>query len=137
MKLRERLRRLSLANTPPETIALSVVLGVTLGVFPIYGCPTLLCVAAALVLRPHVPLLQAINAITGPLQFALVLPFHRLGRHLLPAVKAGVAGFTLRMIVGWFFVCLPIGLCLYAVLRFWLRRRAKRAETLAPAFQNG
>jgi hypothetical protein len=125
VNVRQQLRRLSLAGIPPETIALSVVLGVTLGVFPVYGCPTLLCVAAALLLRPHVPLLQAINAITGPLQLALALPFHRLGGHFVPAAT-GVGGFTLRMIAGWFLVCVPIGCCLYVMLWFWLRRRHAR-----------
>jgi hypothetical protein len=119
------LRGLSLAGAPPETIALSVVLGVTLGVFPVYGCPTLLCIAAALLLRPHVPLLHAINAVTGPLQLALALPFHQLGGHFVPGA-AGIGGFTLRMIAGWFLVSVPIGAALYLVLWFWLRRRHAR-----------
>jgi hypothetical protein len=126
VNLRRHFARLSLAGTPPETIALSVVLGVTLGVFPVYGVPTLLCAAAALLLRPHVPLLQAINLVTGPIQLALAWPFHRLGRLLLPAVH-GVAGFTLRMVTGWFLVCVPIGLFLYVILRLWLLRRVNRA----------
>jgi hypothetical protein len=121
VNLVRQFRRLSLAEIPPETIALSVVLGITLGVFPVYGFPTLLCVAAAFLFRPHVPLLHAINAVTGPLQFALILPFHRLGKLLLPAA-AGVGGFTLRMIAGWLLVCLPAGICLYFVLRLSLRR---------------
>jgi hypothetical protein len=125
VSFRQKLSRLSLAGTPPETIALSVVLGITLGVFPVYGCPTLLCLAAAVLLRPHAPLLHAINAVTGPLQLALALPFHRLGRQVLPAV-AGIGGFTLRMIAGWFLVCVPIGVALYVGLWFWLRRRHAR-----------
>jgi hypothetical protein len=132
MNLALHLRRLSLAGTSPETLALSIVLGVTLGVFPIYGCPTLLCVAAAFLFRPHVPLLQAVNAVTGPLQFALLLPFHRVGRHLLPGV-GGVGGFTLRMIAGWFLVCLPIGICLYLVLRYSLRSGGRVSLPACPA----
>jgi hypothetical protein len=117
------LRCVSLAGTPPETIALSVVLGLTLGVFPMYGVPTLLCLAAAILFRPHVPLLQAINAATTPLQVALALPFQRLGYCLLPD-GGGVPGFTMRMVAGWFLACVPIGLCSYVVLRLYLRRRA-------------
>jgi len=125
VKIAATLRRLSLADTPPETIALSVVLGLTLGVFPMYGVPTLLCLAAALLWRPHIPLLQAINAASTPLQFALALPFQRLGYHLLPDAP-GVTGFTLRMIAGWFLACVPAGLCSYVVLRLYLRRRQLR-----------
>ena len=125
MSIAATLRRLSLAGTPPETIALSVILGLTFGVFPMYGVPTLLCLAAALLWRPHIPLLQAINAATTPLQFALALPFHRLGYHLVPDAP-GVAGFTMRMVAGWFLACVPIGLCSYLVLRQYLRRRQLR-----------
>ena len=127
------LNRLTTEDVSPETIALSIVLGLALGVFPVYGCPTLLCVAAAFAVRPHVPLLHAINFVTSPLQLALIFPFHKVGERLLPAQAqlAGqgnwhaalvVYGFTTRVVAGWFLVCAPLGFALYLALAFTLRQ---------------
>ena len=55
MNLRRRLGAFSLEGIAPETMALSVALAVLLGVFPVYGCPTLLCAGAALLLRLNLP----------------------------------------------------------------------------------
>src|SRR5580692_2926222 len=47
--------RASVAGLSPETIALILVLGLVLGVFPVFGCPTLLCIVAALAFRLNLP----------------------------------------------------------------------------------
>jgi uncharacterized protein (DUF2062 family) len=121
-------RRCGLAHADPETVALAVALGLTLGVCPIYGAPTLLCLAAGWVLRPHVPLLQAINAASSPLQFALLLPFHALGTLILPrAMQSGAPGAVARVVAGWLLVSVPLGLSLYAAALGLLRLRARRA----------
>ena len=62
---------LSLEGVTAETLALSIGLALVLGVFPVYGCPTLLCAAAAIVLRLNLPAMQLDNALTTPLQLAL------------------------------------------------------------------
>jgi uncharacterized protein (DUF2062 family) len=125
---------LSLAGVSTETLVLSVGLALVLGIFPVYGCPTLLCAAAALILRLNMPAMQLVNVLTSPLQIALLIPFHRLGDLLLPAADAphpripGALAFfaaiwTLAMhaIAGWSCVCIPLGILLYAALR--VRRR--------------
>ena len=120
--------RFSLGNSAPETIALSVALGLTLGVFPIYGAPTLLCIAAACIFRPHVALLHAINAATSPLQLALLVPFHALGALVLRgAIAPGVGGAVARVIAGWLLISIPLGATVYVALLSALRRRAQRA----------
>lgn len=78
-------RILSLGAFTPEVLALSLAFGLVLGVFPMYGIPTLLCAGAAVVLRLNHPALQLVNLLSSPLQFALFMPFHRLGERLLPA----------------------------------------------------
>lgn len=45
----------------PEKIALSLALGVALGVFPVLGSTTALCALAALVLRLNLPAIQIVN----------------------------------------------------------------------------
>jgi uncharacterized protein (DUF2062 family) len=69
----------------PEKIALSIALGVTLGVFPVLGSTTVLCALAAVTLRLNLPAIQIINYFVYPLQIALLLPFFRVGEWLFRA----------------------------------------------------
>jgi len=128
-----RLRR-SLDEAPPHTIAATVALGLTLGVFPLYGAPTLLCIGAAIVFRPHVPLLQAINLAASPLQLALALPFHRIGAWLLPNLagtahpKGRLLAAAAQMVVGWLLISVPGGAAAYVIAtRSLLWRRSFRS----------
>lgn len=66
----------------PEKIALSVALGVALGVFPALGWTTALCAITAFALRLNLPAIQIVNYFVYPLQLALLLPFFRLGEKL-------------------------------------------------------
>ena len=66
-------------GTSPEKIALSIALGITLGVTPVLGSTSLLCLLAAVVLRLNLPSIQLVNYLVYPLQFALLIPFIRLG----------------------------------------------------------
>jgi uncharacterized protein (DUF2062 family) len=63
----------------PEKIALTLALGAVLAVFPVLGSTTLLCGLAALALRLNQPIIQLVNYLCYPLQFALLLPFLRAG----------------------------------------------------------
>jgi uncharacterized protein (DUF2062 family) len=69
----------------PEKIALSVALGVTLGVFPVLGSTTALCALAAFALQLNLPAIQLVNYFVYPLQIALLIPFFRLGEKLFRA----------------------------------------------------
>jgi uncharacterized protein (DUF2062 family) len=125
--VKSRFRAL-IASLAPETIALILVLGLVLGVFPVFGCPTLLCALAALVLRLNLPALQLLNQVFSPLQLALWIPFCHVGAH----IRAGpgewsVAGAARNAVIGWFCLCVPIGLVLYFVLAFKLRRAWSRS----------
>src|SRR5499433_449831 len=69
----------------PEKLALSIALGLALGVFPVLGATTALCALAALILRLNLPAIQIVNYFVYPLQIALLLPFFRLGERLFHA----------------------------------------------------
>jgi uncharacterized protein (DUF2062 family) len=69
----------------PEKIALSLALGVVLGVFPVLGSTTALCALAALFLQLNLPAIQIVNYFVYPLQIALLVPFFRLGERLFRA----------------------------------------------------
>jgi uncharacterized protein (DUF2062 family) len=114
-----------------EKLALSLALGLVLGVFPIFGVPTVLCGLAALVLRLNFPALQLVNYLAYPLQLALLWPFARLGGTLFGVSQhlRGVAGFSLialRTTAAWFCFAVPACLILYFALRGLLRRHRAR-----------
>lgn len=117
--------RSHLLGVPPATVCLSIGLALLIGVFPVYGCPTLLCAAAAVVLRLNLPAMQLVNVLTSPLQLILIEPFRRvgekaLGAHSLVPMGAGrllatVGTIAAQSVTGWVCVCVPLAIVLYAV----------------------
>jgi hypothetical protein len=75
----------------PEKMALSLALGVALGVFPAIGWTTALCAAAALTLRLNLAAIQIVNYFMYPLQLALIIPFFRMGEKLFAAQHLAVS----------------------------------------------
>jgi uncharacterized protein (DUF2062 family) len=67
----------------PEKIALTLALGIALGVFPILGSTTILCAVAGVLVKLNQPIIQSINYLVYPLQLILLIPFYRAGEHLL------------------------------------------------------
>ena len=66
----------------PEKIALTIALGLVLGIFPILGSTTVLCGLAAVALRLNQPVIQLVNYFAYPLQLALIIPIYRAGEIL-------------------------------------------------------
>lgn len=136
----------------PEKIALSIVFGVTLGVFPVLGSTTALCAVAALAFRLNLPAIQIVNYFVYPLQIALLIPIFRLGeklfgtRHLLLSVSqiyamihASATGAvrtlwttTWHAIVVWCVLAPIAAIILYFVLAPLLRRVARRKLVSVP-----
>src|SRR5262245_5743897 len=67
----------------PEKIALSLAFGLGIGIFPVLGVSTVLCTVVAIVFRLNLPAIQIVNYLASPLQLALIIPFVRVGEHLL------------------------------------------------------
>lgn len=72
-----------LHGVTPQKIALTIALGLTLGIFPIMGTTTLLCAIAAIRLRLNQPIIQLVNWLVYPLQLALILVFIRAGEWIM------------------------------------------------------
>ncbi|HEX6895454.1 MAG TPA: DUF2062 domain-containing protein [Bryobacteraceae bacterium] len=81
----------------PEKIALSIALGAALGIFPVLGSTTILCAAAALVLRLNLPAIQLVNYLIYPLQLVLFLPFLQAGSRI---TGAGPVTVSLKQVFG-------------------------------------
>jgi uncharacterized protein (DUF2062 family) len=63
----------------PEKIALTIALGISLGVIPVIGSTTMLCTLAAVTLRLNLPAILLVNGVVYPLQLMLLVPFLRAG----------------------------------------------------------
>jgi uncharacterized protein (DUF2062 family) len=66
----------------PERLAWSIAVGLLIGINPILGSTTILCLAAAFVLRLNVAASQLGNHIVYPLELILVIPFIHLASSL-------------------------------------------------------
>jgi len=152
-RLGHRLKTLLTHGHTPEKIALSVACGIALGLFPIFGTTTLLCVVVALVLKLNHPAIQVANQLMYLVQLPLIVVFIRIGESLLGVApipfsatlmaaelranpssllqRFGTAG--LHGILGWAVVApVVVGLA-YAVLLPVLRIASRRPA--APASQ--
>jgi uncharacterized protein (DUF2062 family) len=69
-------------GSTPERVAISLALGAAFGVFPLVGTSTLLCFAAALLLRLNHPAIQLANYMMYPFQLPLILVYVRVGETL-------------------------------------------------------
>ena len=67
----------------PEKLAMSLAFGLGIGIFPVLGVSTILCTIVAIVFRLNLPAIQLVNYLAAPIQLALIIPFVRLGEHLL------------------------------------------------------
>ncbi|HEY4416100.1 MAG TPA: DUF2062 domain-containing protein [Verrucomicrobiae bacterium] len=86
---RERVIALMVAQftqgVTPQKIALTVALGMSLGIFPILGATTALCAVAGFWFKLNQPVIQLVNWLASPLQLSLILVFVRLGEWLTGA----------------------------------------------------
>ena len=155
--LRRRLARPLIAlltqGHTPEKIALSVAFGIALGLFPIFGTTTLLCVLAGVLLRLNHPAIQVSNQLMYPLQIPLIVVFIRIGESLLGAApipfsatllaaelrahpaslfeRFGTAG--LHGILGWAMVAPVVVALAYAACLPLLRLASRRPSVVAAA----
>ena len=67
------------SGTSPEQLAVAFSLGIVVGVVPLLGCTTLICMLLAFTLRLNMAALQLINYLMFPLQLLLFIPFFHAG----------------------------------------------------------
>ena len=87
------------AGGSPERLGWTIATGMVLGIFPIMGSTTLLCLAAGWLLRLNQPVLHVFRAVVYPLHLALILVFIRMGERLH---GADLIAFSIPQLVGRF-----------------------------------
>ena len=136
----------------PDTIALTIGVGLAIAVIPIIGVTTILSILAAWAFRLNHPVIQAINWTSAPLQLLLLFPFIRLGEklfgrprlafsleELVAMGKADPVGTVERLgttaahaVVAWALFVPIVILGAYYATRPLLRALARRADSQAP-----
>jgi uncharacterized protein (DUF2062 family) len=71
----------------PRKLALSMALGITIGIVPVLGVSTALCAILAIILRLNMPAIQLVNYLLMPVQLLLIIPFLRFGEWLISAPR--------------------------------------------------
>lgn len=69
----------------PEKLALSVAVGGIVGIFPVLGTTTILVTLVAAALRLNLVAVHTVHYAMTPLQILLIIPFVRVGEHLVGA----------------------------------------------------
>ena len=70
----------------PEKIALSIAVGAIVGIFPVLGTTTVLVTVVAAALRLNLVAVHTVHYVMTPVQILLIIPFVRVGEHLVGAV---------------------------------------------------
>ncbi len=129
-----------------ERLAISLALGITIGLIPVYGVTTLLVGTVAVSLRLNFIAMQVAHYIVHPLQLALLIPFLKLGTSLSQSsevafsVKQYVALFktdfweamnqlwlaNLSAIGIWLVISVPLFVLLYYGLNYTIRKYSVR-----------
>lgn len=68
----------------PHHLALTIALGVAVGILPLVWGATPLCAALAFRLRLNQVAIQGVNYLAWPLQLALLVPFYTFGERIFP-----------------------------------------------------
>ncbi len=130
----------------PQKLALTIALGIVLGVFPILGVTTVLCAIAAVVFKLNLPAIQLVNYFVSPLQLILLIPHVRAGELLFnePPLSLDVVQIialiqtngvgaanelwstAFHAVVAWMIIGLPLVVVLYAILVPLLVRRGSQ-----------
>lgn len=79
----------------PERLAFTCAMGAAIGVFPILGSTTLLCLLVGVFLKLNQPAIQAVNYLAYPAQLALLPVFVRAGEKLFQAEPVALSPVTL------------------------------------------
>ncbi len=79
--IRPVLAQLAKGSTP-DKLAWAIAAGVVLGIFPIMGTPTLLCLLVGWGLGLNQPVMQIFKELVYPLHLILILVFIRMGEYL-------------------------------------------------------
>jgi hypothetical protein len=110
-------------------LSLSIAFGIVVGISPIIGLTTLLCIILAYIFKLNHIAIQVSNYAAYPLQLLLLVPFITAGEHIFPKNfeigKSGMQKYIFIAIKGataWMIIAPLVFILVYFSSRFFLRR---------------
>lgn len=119
-----------------QKLALTLCIGISIGIIPLVWGTSLICIIIAHVFRLNHVALQSVNYLLWPVHLALLVPFYKLGARLFhwgPPVPVHILStltqnpglsslnilgwITLKALVVWMVTVLPAALFAYGILR--------------------
>ena len=84
----------------PNKLSLTIVLGISLGIIPLLGVNTAICLLLSVILRLNVVIIQLINYVVFPLQLLLIVPFFKIGESIFGSSNQKIALNTFSSLIG-------------------------------------
>lgn len=124
----------------PHKLALSVTIGMVLGIMPLWGIITVVGIAIGLLFRLHVAILIAVMYLLTPVHVALLVPYFSLSAALFGVVVPDMNQITLtslsselvKALLGailiWSALALPLGYAGYRIMLRILTRHHVQVE---------
>lgn len=138
--------RLALKNgISQKRLAVSLALGITIGLIPFYGVTTLLVGIVAIALRLDFVIMQVVHYVVHPVQLLLLIPFFKAGNLLIAknTVDFSISEYfalfrenfwfalselwkiNLSAVVVWFIISIPLSYGLYYAFHYSIKRYAR------------
>lgn len=135
-------------GTSPTKLALTIVLGLIISIFPVIGTTTILCTILAVTLKLNLGIIQSVNWLAYPLQILLLVPFIELGITISDMQISIVSAREIKIIfdagfihaiqtlwkvliggiIGWAIVSLPVSIAMYFSLRSVFQKITKKTS---------
>jgi uncharacterized protein (DUF2062 family) len=143
----KRLKVVMTCGLTPQKLALTLCIGVAVGVMPLVCGTTLICVILAHLFGLNQVALQSVNYLLYPLQLGLLVPFFKLGIWLFPwgppvppqllaamisnpLASLNIIGWvTLKSLVAWLVTVLPLALLAYGIMSAAIYRKNTQASS--------
>jgi uncharacterized protein (DUF2062 family) len=133
----------------PETLALSISIGIIGGAFPAIGFASYICLLLTLVFKQNIIIVQVVNWLVYPLQILLIIPLMKLGNSIftggeltitlhqvVSAFQSGIMNgiqligiISLYGIIAWAIIAIPTLIILYSlfliIFRYFNRVKLK------------
>ncbi len=112
----------------------TISIGIVLGLFPVFGASSLLCLGMALRFKYNIIVIQLANLLVAPLQLLLLFPFMKFGQELFGLtgfetayldVHGYLHGFVtthIFAVLGWIILSIPFAVLCYFVALYILKR---------------
>ncbi|HRW63652.1 MAG TPA: DUF2062 domain-containing protein [Bacteroidales bacterium] len=129
----------------PESLALAIAAGFVIGVFPVVGVTSVLCIIISVLLKLNVAVVLVVHYFVFPLQIILLIPYYRLGAFVFGIRKIIVEfhwqklylfdflwqdfHLMLHLIIGalivWFIFAVLSGIIIFRLSLYFLRNKLK------------